>query len=131
MSEFQCVVPILNVSNFAVSVDYYVNKLGFEKKWAWGEPPTFGCVARGKVEIFFCEGGQGQPGMWLSIFVDDVMLLYNEYQKSGAKIKEPPKNFPWGLCEFLVEDPDGHVLRLGSERTGPDDAAWQNTARRG
>ncbi len=36
MNEFKCVVPILNVKNFAASMDYYVNKLGFTKKWDWG-----------------------------------------------------------------------------------------------
>jgi catechol 2,3-dioxygenase-like lactoylglutathione lyase family enzyme len=61
MNEFECVIPILNVKNFAASMDYYVGKLGFRKKWDWGNPPTFGCVTRGKVEIFFCEGAQGRP----------------------------------------------------------------------
>ena len=36
-------------------MDYYINKLGFTKKWDWGDPPTFGCVARDKVSIFLCE----------------------------------------------------------------------------
>ena len=49
MNEFECVVPILNVKNFAVSMDYYVNKLGFSKKWDWGTPPSFGSVGRGRV----------------------------------------------------------------------------------
>ena len=75
MNKFQCATPILNVRNFAASIDYYVNKLGFEKKWDWGNPPEFGCVARGKVEIFLCEGGQGQSGTWMSIFMDDVEEL--------------------------------------------------------
>ena len=63
MNDFECVVPILNVKNFAASMDYYVTKLGFTKKWDWGDPPGFGCVARGKVEIFLSEGSQGQPGV--------------------------------------------------------------------
>jgi hypothetical protein len=61
MSDFQSVIPILNVKNFAASMDY-LNKLGFRKKWDWGDPPTFGCIARGTVEILFCEGAQGQTG---------------------------------------------------------------------
>jgi hypothetical protein len=36
MKDFECVIPILNVSNFAASMDYYVNKLGFTKKWDCG-----------------------------------------------------------------------------------------------
>ena len=62
MNEFECLIPILNVKNFAASMNYYIDQLGFKKKWDWGDPPTFGCVTRGKIEIFFCEGGQGQPG---------------------------------------------------------------------
>jgi hypothetical protein len=59
MNAFECVIPILNVRNFAASIDYYGTKLDFTKKWDWGMPPTFGCLARGKVEISFLRGGQG------------------------------------------------------------------------
>lgn len=118
MNEFECVIPILNVKNFAASMDYYVNKLGFRKKWDWGNPPTFGCIARGKVEIFFCEGAQGQLGTWMSIFMDDVDVLHEEYKKSGAIIRQRPTNMPWGVREMNVEDPDGHRFRMGSEFKG-------------
>jgi uncharacterized glyoxalase superfamily protein PhnB len=115
MNEFQCAIPILNVKNFAASIDYYTNKLGFTKKWDWGEPPTFGCVGRDKIEIFLCEGGQGQPGTWMSIFVKDVDALHDEYKKSGATIRQAPTNFPWGIREMNVEDLDGHRFRMGCE----------------
>jgi len=123
MNTFQCATPILNVKNFAASIDYYINKLGFEAKWDWGEPATFGCVARDKVEIFLCEGAQGQPGTWMSIFVEDVDALHEEYKKRGAIIRQPPTNFPWGVREMNVEDPDGHRFRMSSESTGPVDEA--------
>jgi hypothetical protein len=55
-----------------------VNKLRFTKKWDWGTPPTFVCVGRGNVEIFFCEGRQGQPGMWMSVFMDNVDALFED-----------------------------------------------------
>jgi catechol 2,3-dioxygenase-like lactoylglutathione lyase family enzyme len=121
MNEFECVIPILNVKNFAVSINYYVNKLGFRKKWDWGDPPTFGCVTRGKVEIFLCEGAQGQPGTWMSIFMDDVDVLHEEYRKSGAIIRMVPTNMPWGVREMNVEDPDGHRFRMGSDSKGQVD----------
>jgi catechol 2,3-dioxygenase-like lactoylglutathione lyase family enzyme len=118
MNDFECVVPILNVRNFAASMDYYVNKLGFTKKWDWGDPPGFGCVARGKIEIFLCEGGQGQPGVWMSIFVEN--------KKSGAIIRQPPTNMPWGVREMNIQDPDGHRFRMGSHSDGPvDEAGWK------
>jgi Glyoxalase/Bleomycin resistance protein/Dioxygenase superfamily len=124
MKEFACVIPILNVKNFAASMDYYVNKLGFQKKWDWREPPTFGCVARGKVEIFFCQGAQRQAGTWMSIFLSNVDELHEECKKNGAIIRMLPTNMPWGLGEMKVKDPDGHRFRMGRARPG------QRTTRR-
>lgn len=121
MNRFHNLVPILNVRDFAASMEYYVRRLGFTKKWDWGTPPTFGCVTRDNVDIFFCEGGQGHAGMWISIFMDDVDALYADYQKSGAIVRQPPTNLPWGTREMNVEDLDGHRFRMGSDATGPAD----------
>jgi uncharacterized glyoxalase superfamily protein PhnB len=37
MNQFECVVPILNVKDFAAAMDYYVSKLGFTKPWGTRE----------------------------------------------------------------------------------------------
>lgn len=116
---FAGVTPILNVSNLAASMDYYVNRLGFTKRWDWGDPPTFGCVARDRVSIFLCQGGQGGPGTWIMIFVDDVDALYADYQQSRANVLQPPTNMPWQTREMHVADADGHRLRFGSDLNGP------------
>ncbi len=115
ISKFQCVTPILSVKNVPKSIDHYVNILGFQKDWEWDEPPTFASVSRNDVSIFLCEDGQGQPGMWMSIFVDDVDQIFEEYKKSGANIRQEPTNFPWGVREMNIEDIDGHRLRIGSD----------------
>jgi len=121
VSRFLSSVPILNVRNVPASIDYYVHKLGFEKEWDWGDPPTFGCVWRDQVRIFLCEGGQGAPGTWISIFVQNVDALHEDYQRRGAIIRQAPANFPWGVREMNVQDLDGHRLRMGSDATGPSD----------
>ena len=120
-NRFESSVPVLNVKNVPASIAYYVDKLGFHKEWDWGSPPTFACVFRDAVRIFLCEGAQGAPGMWISVFIHDVDALYADYKKSGAIIRQAPANFPWGLREMNVQDIDGHRLRIGSAATGPDD----------
>jgi uncharacterized glyoxalase superfamily protein PhnB len=120
-NRFQSAVPILNVRNVSASIVYYLDKLGFEKEWEWGSPPTFASVRRDEVRIFLCQDAQGAPGTWISIFIHDVDALYADYRRSGAIIRQPPTNFPWGVREMNVEDLDGHRLRLGSDPTGPDD----------
>ncbi len=122
-NNFEGTTPILNVSNFARSMDYYVHKLGFIKKWEWGDPPTFGSVGRDKVSVFLCEGAQGRPGTWIMVFVQDVDALHAEYKQRGANILQAPANMPWETREMHVEDTDGHRIRFGSDSTGPVDPA--------
>ena len=47
------ITPILNVSNIEESFAWF-EKLGWEKAWAWGDPPGFGGVCAGPFEIFLC-----------------------------------------------------------------------------
>ena len=119
--SFQCVTPILSVRSVPASIEHYTKVLGFKLNWDWGQPATFACVARGKVEIFLCQGGQGQPGTWMAIFVDNVDAIHDEYKKSGAKIRQEPTNFSWGMREMNVEDIDGHRLRIGQGTDAPSD----------
>jgi Ankyrin repeats (3 copies)/Glyoxalase/Bleomycin resistance protein/Dioxygenase superfamily/Ankyrin repeat len=118
VTAFDTAIPILNVKNVPASIEYYVRKLGFKKNWDWGEPAEFASVGRDRVEIFLCEGGQGNPGTWMWIRMQDTDALHKEYKKSGALIVKSPINYPWGSREMLVKDLDGHVLRMASEATG-------------
>jgi N-acetylglutamate synthase-like GNAT family acetyltransferase/catechol 2,3-dioxygenase-like lactoylglutathione lyase family enzyme len=106
-------VPILYSTDILKSLDYYTKVLGFENRWEWGHPPTFGGISKDAVEIFFCKDGQGNPGTWLSIFIDNVDELYETIKSRGAKILSPPQTMEWGVREMLVEDPDGHKIRFG------------------
>ena len=111
-TNFENSAPILNVADMAVSVSYYVDVLGF-KNASWGND-EFTSVNRDAAGIYLCRGGQGQPGTWVWIGVGDVAALYEEYKARGAKFRHPPANYQWAY-EMKIEDPDGHVLRFGSE----------------
>ena len=112
-AKVECIIPILNVRNFAASIDYYVNVLGFRLEWDWGDPPDVGSVERDDCSIMLVEAGQGHAGTWLWMGVEDAEEYYKEYKARGAKIREQPINYPWAY-EFRVEDLDGHVIRIGS-----------------
>ena len=80
-----------------------------------GQPAAFfGSVSRGGWAVMLCQGGQGKAGTYLWIGVEDVDVCYEEFKRRGAKIRKLPTNYPWA-CEMMVEDLDGHVLRIGSE----------------
>src|ERR1700754_1327698 len=105
--SFQTIVPVLYSEDVRRSIKYYTEVLGFDCKWEWENPPTFGGVSRDGVEIFFCEKGQGNPGTWISVFMDNVDEYYETIKARGAKILCPPESMEWKVREMLVEDPDG------------------------
>ena len=122
--------PILNVSNIQESFAWF-EKLGWEKAWEWGEPPGFGGVCAGPLEIFLCQGAQGgrgrstmtqtfgaegsdaeEKGVWMSIWVDDVDTIYERCIDRGLEVTWPPTDMPWNVREMHVRHPDGHVFRI-------------------
>lgn len=129
--EARAVNPILNVSNFDESVAWF-EKLGWVRSWDWGEPPTFGGVGSGEVEIFLCVDGQGgrgrgentttfdtpgdqavDRGVWMSLWVDDVDAVYRHCLEQGIEVTLAPADMPWNVREMHVRHPDGHVFRIG------------------
>ena len=124
--EFGGVTPVLRVSNIAASIDYYTRVLGFKVNFQYpnqGEA-FFASISRGKCCLFLSLGDQGHPGSWVWIDGKDVDAVYEEFKASGAKIRNPPTNYSWAL-EMQVEDPDGNVLRIGSDpRRGEPDGEW-------
>ncbi|MFN0054302.1 MAG: VOC family protein, partial [Planctomycetales bacterium] len=94
-------------------------------------PAGFGSVCSGKGTIFLCCGGQGSrgtiwprfpgddqtDGVWMSWWMDsptDVDALYATAQREGMSVTSPPTNEPWGVREFHLRHPDGHMFRVSA-----------------
>lgn len=109
----ESLIPILYSEDIRRSIKYYTEMLGFEGSWEWDEDPTFGGVNWGDVRLFFCKQGQGNPGTWFCINLENVDEYYDQIKDRGAKILSLPEDQPWFMREMLVQDPDGHVIRFG------------------
>lgn len=117
MATFEATNPILCVRDVTASIDYYVERLGFSLQFSWGEdgePLSFAGVARDGFEVFLCLEGQGNPGTWFAVWVDDVDSLHDEYVRRGADVRRAPVDLPWGVREMNVADPDGHRIRFST-----------------
>ena len=109
--------PIFRVEEMRRAVEFYVEKLGFRNAHWGGE--EFTSVNRDSAGIYLCLRGQGSGKAWAWIGVSDVLKLREEIVARGIRLQMEPTNFPWAK-EIHVEDPDGNVIRFGSE---PDVAA--------
>jgi catechol 2,3-dioxygenase-like lactoylglutathione lyase family enzyme len=112
--DVECIVPILRVTSLPASLRYYVQVLGFRLDWGDQDGSDMASVSRGGHAIMLCQGAQGQLGTWIWIGVEDIDPLFAEYQSKGAQFLQPPTNRSWAY-EMQLVDPDGHVLRFGSE----------------
>ena len=115
MVRFECCDPILRVENMEASLRFYVDRLGFANA-EWGNS-DFTNVRRDGAGIYLCRGGQGRGGAWVWVGVDNVDRLRDEIVARGVTIAHGPETYPWAR-EIHVEDPDGNMLRFGSD---PDD----------
>lgn len=104
--------PIFRVENMETALRFYVGALGFTNA-SWGND-DFTSVNRDRAGIYLCRGGQGRGGAWAWLGVDDVEIIYEDLKQRGVPIGLAPTNYPWAP-EMQVEDPDGNVLRFGSE----------------
>lgn len=122
--------PILNVSDLETSFVWF-EKLGWKRGFSYGEPPTFGAVCSGKIEIFLCKDAQGSRdgrmprfagdddtgGTWMSWWVDSPTAVDEAYAlalKEGLTVTWPPTDEPWGVREFHLRHPDGHTFRVSA-----------------
>jgi uncharacterized glyoxalase superfamily protein PhnB len=136
------ITPILNVSDLIASFDWFA-KLGWRECWRWSENeafaatrPTFGAVGSGECQIFLClnaQGGRGkstlkvtsgpdgsddqEKGVWMSVWVespDELMRIHTRCVEQGLDVTWPPTDEPWGVREFHLRHPDGHVFRISA-----------------
>lgn len=109
--RLECVIPILRVSDLERSLRWYKAVPGFGLDWRSGGMAS---VSRDGRAVMLCEGAQGHLGGWVWVGVSDVGPLHEELAGLGADVLMPPTNFFWA-CEIRIKDPDGNVLRFGSE----------------
>ncbi len=114
-------VPVLPVRNVRAALEHY-RKLGFAAS-AYGEAddPIYGFVDRDGMEIHLSRFAAHDPKTSHAacyLYVDDANALYEEWRAAqpAGRFTEPGDT-PYGLREFTHVDPDGNLLRVGSELT--------------
>lgn len=122
-------VPELLVTDLGRSTAFYCELCGFSIRFARPED-GFAYIERGKAQLMLEEVSAGSwltgslerpygRGMNLQIEVSDVATLHDRLFAAGAQIFECLKtqwyrdgDIEHGQSQFLVQDPDGYLLRF-------------------
>jgi catechol 2,3-dioxygenase-like lactoylglutathione lyase family enzyme len=125
--------PMLNVSDIERSLDFYQKLAGFELvspretvaqwRWAW--------IKSGDGELMLSESGgpatrvdqsdssrdEGWPAIYY-FYPENVVDLHTEVKRQEFQVSDLRVTF-YGMKEFEVQDPDGHILWFGQETDEP------------
>jgi len=128
---FAALVPELSVSDIGESLSFWCDLLGFEV--AYDRPAArFAFLVRERLQVMLCErNGRWEAaelkrpfglGINFQMFVDDVAPILSRLDNAGWSLYEQPRE-AWyrvgdherGQREFLVQDPDGYLLRFAED----------------
>lgn len=114
--------PVFQVPDVAATMRWYEENLGFEAfPFPASAPHAFCVLASGGIEIMLqrLEGQekldvyrQRPGGVWHAYLrIEGVQALYDQVRsRPSVVVLERIKRQPYGDTEFVLADPDGHVL---------------------
>ena len=120
----------LSVQSVEISIDYYVNKLGFQLEWdakphfamirvGSGGGDTIGLLAWTEAEK---DGAtktspEQKRAIHVELSTDDLDGLYEELKSKGVRFHSPPHDEPWERS-MTAFDPDGYSVEFAQGRRG-------------
>eukprot|EP01031_Cornospumella_fuschlensis_P000582 gene582-734_t len=104
------------VSDVDASLAYHTTVLGFTERFRFGD---YAGVEHGEVQIHLSgptatnKRQVGQASIY--IFCDDCDAYHAEVTAKGARVQAAPKDYEYGMRDFVIEDPDGNLIGFGQE----------------
>ncbi|HET9426364.1 MAG TPA: glyoxalase superfamily protein [Gemmatimonadaceae bacterium] len=101
--------PVLYVADVNRAARFYVDMLGFRKKWHEGDGEGTVCqVDRSDCEIILCQDATRRDKGRLFIELNPQELA--ELRRELAERSVPNRTTWWGYDSIQVDDPDGNEL---------------------
>lgn len=103
--------PNLPVRDVAAAAAFYRDVLGFHVTTQFDDG-SFALLHGGGAELALVREEAPHPhGAYL--YVRGVAAVLARCEAAGARVVYPLTDEPWGLRNFVVEDPDGHRIAVG------------------
>jgi predicted enzyme related to lactoylglutathione lyase len=115
------------VKNQAEALEFYTNRVGFEKKTDFTPPGSYRWVTVGPkeqdLELALWQVGSPDPNGWsknwrpgsgppVVLRVDDCRKTFAEMKSRGVEFEQiEPVEYPWGISATFV-DPDGNRFSI-------------------
>ena len=101
--------PVLFVADVNRALGFYIDRLGFEKRWHEGDGAGGVCqVDRGECEIILCEDAtrSEKASLFIELTADGLADLRRQLVERSV----PSTETWWGFDALQIDDPDGNEL---------------------
>lgn len=111
--------PNLLVRDVAAATSFYRDVIGMPVHVEFPDGSFAMLGGHGGAELALVRHDDPQPGE-AYLYVNGVEALLASCESAGFEIVRPLTTQPWGLRDFVVRDPDGHLIGIGerSEHEG-------------
>ena len=102
-------VRVLPCRDEQAARSYFTDVLELDNILTWETPPSYADVIGDTAEFNLYDESSVGPAR-VTVVVDDVDSCHDELRARGADIVEPLADRPYGMRDFNVRTPDGHLL---------------------
>ena len=128
------VIPVLGYADVAEASDWLCEAFGFTERLRIGAHRAQLELGDGAA-VIVAELGSEDPapvgGHSVMVRVEDADRHHERAARSGARILNPPTDYPYGERQYTAEDPGGHLWTFSQSIADVDPASWGATVNTG
>jgi uncharacterized glyoxalase superfamily protein PhnB len=114
-STVKATIAILPAADVAASLEWWVERCGFEEVFRDATPPMYAGIRHGGAQLHLSGMSDKELARTVGdqtmvrIVVDGIETYYAEFQERGGIVHPngPLQTKPWGTKEFAAIDPNG------------------------
>jgi uncharacterized glyoxalase superfamily protein PhnB len=125
----QCtVIPVIAYVDLGEAVDWLCDVFGFTVRVRIGDHRAQLNVGDGAVVLTQTDKGAAESGDSVMVRVEDVDGHCERTKQRGARIVQPPTDFPYGERQYTVEDFAGRVWKFSQSIADVAPEDWGGTS---
>jgi uncharacterized glyoxalase superfamily protein PhnB len=122
------VIPVLAYADVAEASDWLCKAFGFRLRLRIGDHRAQLVLGHGAVIVTELGEGDSRGTSRVHVRVDDAQSHHDHAARAGARILNPPTDYPYGERQYSAEDPGGHRWTFSQSIADVDPASWGATS---
>ncbi len=126
------VIPVLHYASPPEAASWLCDAFGFTERLRIGSHRIQISIAGGAGAVVVAQGPEQTPavesaGHSIMVRVSNVDEHFERAKARGARVPEPPKDYPYGERQYSAVDPGGHVWTFSQTIADVEPSSWGGT----